>query len=246
MKQKVYESILFAASEGRSCLAILIDPEKFDINRTLDFLKSIPENTTHLFVGGSTVECDQCHRTVLALKEFTTLPIILFPGDYRQITPEADALLFLSLLSGRNPEYLIGQQVKAVPKLSTQELEVIPTAYLLIDGGTESAVARVSSTQPMPQEQVETIVHTAKAGEYMGAQLIYLEAGSGALHPVHPAIISAVTSVVNIPLIVGGGIKTEAQRMAAYEAGAHMVVMGTAYEWEARTKSSKIHKNLSQ
>ena len=244
MMRKIYSSMLLAAAENQSCLAILIDPEKFNTNNTANFLETLPNTTTHLFVGGSTVEGERCEQTVASLKNHTALPIVLFPGDYHQITPKADAVLFLSLLSGRNPEYLIGQQVKAVRQLEKLTLEVIPTAYLLIDGGTESAVARVSETQAMPQEQIEAIVHTAKAGEYMGAQLIYLEAGSGAIHPVHPAIISAVKEVVQIPLIVGGGIRTEAQKIAAYQAGAHMVVMGTVYETNHHVDPSTTNKNL--
>jgi len=230
MIRKVYDSILLAIAKDQPCLAILIDPEKFNRDHTETFLQTLPKTTTHLFVGGSTVEDHLCAEIVACIKEHTTLPVVLFPGDYRQITPNVDAVLFLSLLSGRNPEYLIGQQVKAVSQLSKLDLEVIPTAYLLIDGGAESAVARVSATQPMPQEQIEAIVHTAKAGEYMGAQLIYLEAGSGALQPVHPAIISAVKDVIQVPLIVGGGIKSEAQKIAAFGAGAQIVVMGTVYE----------------
>ena len=244
MTQKIYNSILLAAAKDQPCLAILIDPEKFNLENTANFLETLPNTTTHLLVGGSTVEGERCEQTVASLKNHTALPIVLFPGDYHQITPKADAVLFLSLLSGRNPEYLIGQQVKAVRQLEKLTLEVIPTAYLLIDGGTESAVAHVSETQAMPQEQIEAIVHTAKAGEYMGAQLIYLEAGSGAIHPVHPAIISAVKEVVQIPLIVGGGIRTEAQKMAAYQAGAHMVVMGTAYETNHQVDPSTTNKNL--
>ncbi|NNM21913.1 MAG: geranylgeranylglyceryl phosphate synthase family protein, partial [Flavobacteriaceae bacterium] len=142
----------------------------------------------------------------------------------------ADGLLFLSLLSGRNPDYLIGQHLRSVPKLKNSGLEIIPTAYLLIDGGRESAVAKVTQTRPMSQEGVEEIVHTAMAGQFQGAQLIYLEAGSGALHPVGSKIISEVKKHTQIPLIVGGGIRSQAQQEAAYQAGADMVVMGTAFE----------------
>ena len=225
-----YQSLLKMISEKEKGLAILIDPDKFSIAETAAFLKTIPPQTTHLFVGGSTVAPQFTETTVKAIKRETNLPVLLFPGDHSQITPEADGLLFLSLLSGRNAEYLIGQQVKSVSKLRNSGLEIIPTAYILLDGGNESAVARVSNTKPISQEDLETVIHTALAGQYMGAKLVYLEAGSGAKFPVKPLLIRAVKRVLNIPLIVGGGIRSEIQKQVAYDAGADMVVMGTVFE----------------
>lgn len=230
MNHSHYQSILTAVSEERKSLAILIDPDKFAISETVSFLQQLPTETTHLFVGGSTDANGYTEATVKALKNHSQLPVILFPGDHTQITKFADAILFLSLLSGRNPEYLVGQQLKAVSALRASSLEVISTGYILVDGGTESAVERVSKTKPLSQDAVSAIVHTAIAGEFMGAKFIYLEAGSGAINPVKPQIISEVKRAINIPLIVGGGIKTEAQKQAAYAAGANMVVMGTAFE----------------
>ncbi|MCG2429682.1 geranylgeranylglyceryl/heptaprenylglyceryl phosphate synthase [Aequorivita xiaoshiensis] len=215
---------------GKKQLAILIDPDKFDISETESFLHKIPNDTTHLFVGGSTVENGQTEITVKAIKAKTKLPIFLFPGDFSQITNEADALLFLSLLSGRNAEYLIGQQVKSISKLKSSNLEIIPTGYILIDGGNNSAVSRVTNTQPLYQENIEMIVDTALAGQYMGAKFIYLEAGSGAKNVVNSKIISEVRKNIGIPLIVGGGIRSETQKQDAYNAGADLVVMGTAFE----------------
>ncbi|RMA66310.1 geranylgeranylglyceryl/heptaprenylglyceryl phosphate synthase [Ulvibacter antarcticus] len=225
-----YQSILKLASEKKKGLAILIDPDKFDVSEAAAFLKRIPKETTHLFVGGSTVVAQLTEGTVKALKALSNLPVILFPGDYTQITNRADAVLFLSLLSGRNPEYLVGQQVKSVAQLRISKLEIIPTAYILIDGGHESAVARVSQTKPLSQDDLETVIHTALAGQYMGAKLIYLEAGSGAKFSVQPMLIRAVKRVLNIPLIVGGGIRSDIQKQAAFDAGADMVVMGTVFE----------------
>ncbi|WP_339700666.1 geranylgeranylglyceryl/heptaprenylglyceryl phosphate synthase [uncultured Marixanthomonas sp.] len=230
MNQFHYQNILSDISEGKKSLAILIDPDKFSTFDTASFLQQLPTETTHLFVGGSTDANGHTEATVKALKNHSQLPVILFPGDHTHITKFADAILFLSLLSGRNPEYLVGQQLKAVEKLKASKLEVIPTGYILVDGGTESAVARVSNTKPLSQGAVSTIVHTAIAGEFMGAKLIYLEAGSGAINPVRPEIISEVKKAINIPLIVGGGIKTEAQKQAAYIAGADLIVMGTVFE----------------
>ncbi|MBV1922528.1 MAG: geranylgeranylglyceryl/heptaprenylglyceryl phosphate synthase [Flavobacteriaceae bacterium] len=230
MENRYYQDILKAITEEKKLLAILIDPDKFDTSFTESFFKKIPKETTHLFVGGSTVEFGTIEKTVQALKKFIELPVFLFPGDYAQVTPEAEAILFLSLISGRNPEYLIGQQTKAVPFLKDLDLEIIPTGYILIDGGNESAVARVSETKAMPQSNIENIVNTALAGEYLGAKFIYLEAGSGAKMPVNYSIIEAVKNAISIPLIVGGGIKTEEQKQKAYSFGADLVVMGTAFE----------------
>lgn len=230
MEGSFYKAFLKWINENKKLLAILIDPDKCDVSETKSFLNKIPKETTHLFVGGSIVANGATEETVKALKAETKLPIFLFPGDHSHITPLADALLFLTLLSGRNAEYLIGQQIKSISKLKVSALEIIPTGYILIDGGNDSAVSKVTKTEPLPQKNIEAIVHTALAGQYMGAKLIYLEAGSGAKFPVNPEIISEVKKSINIPLIVGGGIRTEHQKQAAYNAGADMIVMGTAYE----------------
>lgn len=230
MEENFYKNLLKSIAENERQLAILIDPDKFNISETISFLKKIPNETTHLFVGGSTVANGETEATVQALKTETKLPIFLFPGDHSHITPLADALLFLTLLSGRNAEYLVGQQIKSISKLKNSSLEIISTGYILIDGGNDSAVSKVTNTEPLPQENIENIVDTAMAGQFMGTKLIYLEAGSGAKFPVKPEIISEVKNAINIPLIVGGGIKTDAQKNTAYEAGADMVVMGTAFE----------------
>lgn len=226
----LYNSIQAAANLQQKQLCILIDPEKFAVEETAVFLRNLPAQTTHLLVGGSIVEPGMTETVVKELKRYTAKPVILFPGDHTQITDTADGLLFLSLLSGRNPEYLIGEQTKAVSKLRNSPLEVIPTGYILVEGGNHSAVARVTQTPPMSQENISAIVDTAKAGEFMGAKLIYLEAGSGAKIPVSVAIIEAVKTELHIPLIVGGGIRNSEQLQAAYNAGADLVVMGNVFE----------------
>lgn len=227
---KLYQDILEAVSSNQRLLAVLIDPDKFDEDQARIFLKSLPAQTTHIFVGGSHVEDDKTARTVVAIKKFTNLPVILFPGNSSQITEEADALLFLSLISGRNPEYLIEQQVKSVSRLKNSSLEIIPTGYVLVDGGRECSVQRVSKTTPIPQDELEIIVNTSLAGQYSGKQLIYLEAGSGARFPVSEEIISEVKNALKVPLIVGGGIRSRGQLEKAFEAGADLVVIGTALE----------------
>lgn len=226
----VLNGILEAMASGKKLLAVLIDPDKFDTRRTAEFFRKFPAATTHIFVGGSTVDKGLTETAVKAVNEATSLPIVLFPGDYSQISETADGILFLSLISGRNPEYLIGQQVKAVKQLRGSALEIIPTGYLLIDGGKETAVQRVTGTFPLSQQEIENIVAISLAGEYSGKKLIYLEAGSGANYPVSTEIISEVKAAINIPLIVGGGIRTAAQLEQAYQAGADMVVMGTVFE----------------
>jgi len=226
----VYQNILKAVSEEKKLLSILIDPDKFNTAEAEALLKKIPKTTTHLFVGGSTDPNGHTKATVTALKSKAELPVVLFPGSHLQVTDAANAILFLTLLSGRNPEYLVGQQVKAVPKLRNSALEIISTGYLLIDGGMPSSVSRISNTAPISQSEVALIIDTALAGEYMGAKMIYLEAGSGAKDPVNPKLISAVKKAISIPLIIGGGIRTEKQKNEAYQAGADMVVMGTVFE----------------
>ena len=229
--KNIYNSIVKATQENRKLLAVLIDPEKVTIQQLPSFLEKVNASiATHVFIGGSTDADNMTSRIVEAVKKETSLPILLFPGDYTQVTDKADGLLFLSLISGRNPEYLIEQQVQSIPLVSKMDLEIIPTGYILIDGGTETAVQRVSNTKPMCQNNMDLIVNTALAGEYSGKKLIYLEAGSGATEAVEPIIIKSVKSSLSIPLIVGGGIRTKQQLKNAYQAGADMVVIGTAFE----------------
>ncbi|WP_028376867.1 geranylgeranylglyceryl/heptaprenylglyceryl phosphate synthase [Leeuwenhoekiella sp. MAR_2009_132] len=229
-KKEVYTHFLNAAQNRQSLFAILFDPEEFDGKAIENQLKRIPKNTTHILVGGSTATQSQTQVAVRYIKEQCKLPVVLFPGDYRHITAEADALLFLSLLSGDNAEYLIHQQIKSVDILRDTDIEIIPTGYILIDGGIETAVQRVSNTQPLSQNNIDLIVNTALAGQYTGKKLIYLEAGSGAVNRVSVQIIEAVKKAIAIPLIVGGGIRTQQQLQDAYRAGADMIVVGNAFE----------------
>lgn len=227
----IYQNIVKAAEANTKMLAILIDPEKTVLENLPGlFTKINTSKATHIFVGGSTDKDQKTEEVVRVIKQLTELPVLLFPGDYSQITPKVDGILFLSLLSGRNPEYLIEQQVKSVTTLKNTDLEIIPTGYLLIDGGSETAVERVSRTNPIPQDSIELIINTALAGQFSGKQLIYLEAGSGATMPVGAVITKTVKKALKIPLIVGGGIRTKEQLETAYQAGADMVVIGTAFE----------------
>lgn len=227
----IYQDILKAKSDGKKLLAILLDPDKINWNKWNVLLSKIKNSgATHIFVGGSIVAENLTEKLVEKLKSDIRLPLILFPGDFTQITSKADAILFLSLLSGRNPEYLIGQHVKAVSVLKKTDLEIIPTSYLLIESGRQTTVARVSQTLPIDKNNVDLIVDTAQAGEFLGHKLTYLEAGSGAETPVSKNIIKNVSQNLTIPLIVGGGIRTKKQMNAAYNSGADLVVIGTAFE----------------
>ena len=213
-------------------IAILIDPDKVqNIQKFTDFLKRIELlNPDFIFVGGSTVDKESFTNCCEILKKETSLPIIIFPGAHHQVSEHANGILFLSLLSGRNPDYLIGHQVQAAPVLKKMQLETIPTAYLLIDGGKPSSVSYVSQTTPIPNDQTTIAVNTVMAGEMMGNQIAFLDAGSGALQPVPYKMISEVKKNITIPLIIGGGIKTIQELDCCYQAGANIVVIGNKIE----------------
>ena len=216
---------------GKKMLAILLDPDKTSLEHIPEICKKIASmEVDFIFVGGSVVTKGDTHNLVDALKKTSDIPILIFPGDHSQITPRADGLLFLSLLSGRNPEYLIEQQIKAVPLLKNTQLEVIPTGYILIDGGNKSSVIQASNTEPISRTAVQMAVDTAVAGMYKGKQVIYLEAGSGAKHPVPLKLIDKVKQAIDIPLIVGGGIRSRKQLNDAFDCGADIIVVGTAFE----------------
>lgn len=229
--QNLFQHILQAKNDNRKLLAVLIDPEKVSIEKVSilsDKIKASP--ATHIFVGGSTFSGTHLDELIALLKNEIQLPILIFPGHPSQISNEADGILFLSLLSGRNPEYLIEHHINSVEALEKSNLEIIPTGYLLIDGGKETAVQRVSQTQPIENNNIELAYKTAKAGEFLGKKLIYLEAGSGANQHVSLDMIRFVSQNIHIPLIVGGGIRSMQTIQEVYEAGADLVVIGTAFE----------------
>ena len=227
----IYQNILSAKKESKKLVAVLIDPEKMDLKNITRFLKKVHNSiATHIFVGGSTDINNETENLVLAVKKETNLPVVLFPGDVSQITNKADGILFLSLLSGRNPKYLIDQQIEAAPILKKTSLEIIPTGYILIDGKKETATQKVSNTKPISQENTTLILDTSLAGEFSGKKLIYLEAGSGATEVVSDIIIKQVSKIISVPLIIGGGIRSKKQLEKAFTAGADLVVIGTAFE----------------
>ncbi|MBT8394582.1 MAG: geranylgeranylglyceryl/heptaprenylglyceryl phosphate synthase, partial [Bacteroidia bacterium] len=222
--KKILKDILHSIHKSEKLLAVLIDPDKVDVTYLPNFIRDINKSmATHIFVGGSLVKKKDSEKVVSEIKKHTQLPIILFPGDITQITDEADAILFLSLISGRNPDYLIGKHVQSISNLKGTNLEVIPTGYILIENGNVTSVERVTNTTPIPRKNSKEIVDTALAGELLGLQLIYLEAGSGASQPVPSEIIKAVKKSIRIPLIVGGGIRSKEQLDNAYNSGADLV-----------------------
>ena len=227
----IYNNILKAKAENEKLLAILLDPDKIvweNIDALLEKINQSP--ATHIFVGGSLVLTQKIDDLIIKLKQNCNLPVILFPGNPSQISSHADGILFLSLISGRNPDYLIEHQVNAVPFLKQTKLEIIPTSYILIDGGNETAVSRVSKTKPLARTNLEYILQTAQAGEMLGHKLIYLEAGSGADYAISKKVIKLVSENIAIPLIVGGGITDFREIQKAHNAGANLVVIGTAFE----------------
>ena len=210
-------------------LAVLVDPDKIGekTNQLTDLMSQLPP--TMILVGGST-STSISDSFVNDLRERVGVPVILFPGNASQFTASADGIFFLSLISGRNPEWLIGQQVKAAKVVKSSGMEVIPVGYMLIESGGETAVQRVSHTEPIGRDAIELAVSTALAGELLGLQAIYLEGGSGAKHPVPISMVKAVRQAVSVPIIVGGGLRSAEEVQSAWKAGADLVVIGNALE----------------
>ena len=227
----IYASILKAKKNQQKLLAILVDPDKIELSNVENIATKINQSPANfIFIGGSLVQNNILDDLILSLKHFCQLPIVLFPGNPSQISNNADGILFLSLISGRNPDFLIENQVKAIPVLKKTNLEIIPTAYILIKTGKKTAVEIVSKTKALSQNNPNFILETAQAGEMLGHQLIYLEAGSGADFPIEVTIIQQIAQNISIPLIVGGGIKSLQEIEKAYHSGADLVVIGTAFE----------------
>ena len=227
----IYKDILKAKSESTKLLAILLDPDKVVLENLSDLISKINQSpASHIFIGGSQVKTTIIDELISKIKQNSNLPIVLFPGNPSQISDKADAILFLSLISGRNPDYLIEHQVNAVPILKQTALEIISTGYILIESGTETAVERISKTKPLDRDHIDYVVQTAQAGEMLGNKLIYLEAGSGAKQAVSKDMIKKVAQNIEIPLLVGGGIVNLQGIQDAYQAGADLVVIGTAFE----------------
>lgn len=212
---------------------MLLDPDKVEPETLPSFIqKAVLCGVDFFFIGGSLITNYRLDRLVKVIKENSSVPVVLFPGNSLHIEPNADAILLLSLISGRNPELLIGQHVTAAPLLKRSRLEIIPTGYMLIESGRTTTVSYISNTLPIPADKPDIAVCTAMAGEMLGLQTIFLDAGSGALRPVPADMIRAVSNGIDIPLIVGGGIDTVEKASAAFNAGADLIVVGNAIEWD--------------
>ncbi len=217
----------------RKKLAVLVDPDKPTDAQILSIVeKASAADVDFFFVGGSLLVTDSLDHCIKLIKEHSDIPVLIFPGNSLQISKYCDGFLLLSLISGRNPEMLIGRHVIAAPYLKLYGNEIIPTGYMLIDSGKATSVTYMSDTTPIPHDKDDIAMCTAIAGEMLGLKLIYLEAGSGALTPVSKSMISKVSQMINIPLIVGGGIKTPEMAADAAKAGADIIVIGTAFEKE--------------
>lgn len=227
MKTELYTKI---ATTSRA-IAVLIDPEKVDNGEhLLELLKKAAFAGVHyLFIGGSTVSRSEFTKTVDFIRLNSNLPLIIFPGSSQQISPNVDGMLYLSLLSGRNPDFLIGHHVQSASELYEMNIEIIPTAYLLIDGGTRSSVAYVSQTTPIPRDKTSIVRQTAIAGKLQGKKLLYLDAGSGAQFAVPSEMINELRDLA-MPIIIGGGMRSVEQIKNAHDAGASIVVIGNKLE----------------
>lgn len=217
-------------SSSAKQLAILIDPEKQTADSLQKLAKRIDDSVIDLIFVGSSLSSNDYNACILNIKALTQKPVILFPGNALQLSPNADALLNLSLISGRNPDFLIGEHVKSALFVKKSGLEVIPTGYVLIDGGRKTSVEYMSNTQAIPRDKTDIAVATAVAGEHLGLKTIYLEAGSGAKESVPNAMLKAVKAQIDLPIICGGGIKSKTEIQEKWEAGANIVVIGTAFE----------------
>ncbi len=229
-KETIYNQLLAKQADGKKQIAILLDPDKTALDTLGTLCASLVQAAPdYIFVGGSRVE-HAMDGFVRRLKELVSIPIVLFPGSVSQFTPVADAMLFLSLISGRNADYLVEHHVQGACAIHQSGIETIPTGYILVDGGKQCMVQLVSHTTPIAYDDVQKALSTAIAGQLMGHKLIYLEAGSGAMQSVSTAMIAEVKQQLDIPLIVGGGIRSVEQIHDILEAGADLIVVGNHLE----------------
>ena len=231
MQTTIYNQFTEARKQGKKKLAVLIDPDKVRLGN-LDALidLSIRAKADFFFIGGSLIVNNWLDECLASIKEKCDIPLILFPGDSFQLSYRADALLFLSLISGRNAELLIGKHVITAPYLKMSPLEIISTGYMLVDGGVPTTVSYISNTSPIPADKEDIAVCTAIAGEMLGLRAMYMDAGSGAKFPIPLEMIESVSGAVDVPLIVGGGIRTPERARETVKAGADIVVVGNAFE----------------
>ena len=227
----IYQQFVDQKKANKKAFAVLIDPDKMSdaqIDPVVE--QALAAKVDYFFVGGSLVVVNTVDQNIKRIKTRCDIPVVLFPGAPSQVSSYADALLYLSLISGRNPELLIGQHVISAPMVRSSGLEIMPTGYMVIDGGAPTSVSYMANTAPIPADKDSIALCTAMAGEMLGLRLIYMDAGSGAKHPIQEAMIQKVASSIQVPLIVGGGIKTPEKAAANCKAGADVIVVGNAIE----------------
>ena len=231
MTDLIYQSIAGKKKAGKKSFAVLIDPDKVDEQKITELSDITAEaNVDYLLVGGSLVISNHLDEVVKQIKRQCSIPVILFPGTPSQVSRYADALLYLSLISGRNAELLIGQHVISAPFVKQSGLEIISTGYMVIDGGAPTTVSYISNASPIPSNKNEIAMCTAMAGEMLGMKLIYMDAGSGAERPITEAMIAGVANAIEVPLVVGGGITDPEKAYLNCKAGADVIVVGNAIE----------------
>lgn len=241
---KIYNQINQIITKKGAAYFILIDPDKLPIDKTKEFVQHCEKSGADGFlIGGSLMINGDLDKSINEVKDNCNLPVIIFPGSVNQLSPKADALLYLSLISGRNPEHLIGKHVQAAPLIKKYSLEPISTGYMLIESGRTTTAEYISVSKPIPRNKPEIAAATALAGQYLGMKFIYLEGGSGAESPVPDEMIKLVSKQINVPLIVGGGIRTPEIARAKVKAGANIIVTGNFFENE---NNWKIIKNFAE
>lgn len=247
MKQTIYSDLQKAKELGHKKFVVLIDPDKVRMGNMDAILRLAADaKVDYFFIGGSLIVNDMLDQCLVSIKEQCDIPMILFPGNSMQLSYRADAILFLSLISGRNPELLIGNHVISAPFLRMSPLEIISTGYMLIDGGVPTTVSYMSNTYPIPSNKDDIAVCTALAGEMLGLKMMFMDAGSGARTPVSTSMIESVSGAIQVPLIVGGGISTAEKASANVQAGADVIVVGNAIEKDPQLMidiAAAVHEN---
>jgi putative glycerol-1-phosphate prenyltransferase len=234
MKSAIYQSLSEKKNQGKKSFAVLIDPDKVNSSVLDELIElSLAAKVDYFLAGGSLVISSYLDQCVQHIKQNCSIPVILFPGSPSQVSKYADALLYLSLISGRNPELLIGQHVVSAPFVKQSGLEIMPTGYIVVDGGAPTTVSYISNATPVPADKNEIAMCTAMAGEMLGMKLIYMDAGSGAKRPITESMIKSVAERIDVPLIIGGGIIYPEKAYLNCKAGADLIVVGNAIEKDA-------------
>jgi phosphoglycerol geranylgeranyltransferase len=234
MKIPVYQSLVDKKKAGKKSFAVLIDPDKVSVPSLQQVIElAVKARVDYFFVGGSLVISDHLDECIQQIKSSCSIPVLIFPGSPSQISRHADALLYLSLISGRNADLLIGQHVISAPFVKKSGLEIISTGYMVVDGGAATTVSYISNATPLPADKPDIAMCTALAGEMLGMKLIYMDSGSGAKKAISEEMISTVAKHIEIPLIVGGGIRDAEKAYVNCKAGADVIVIGNAIEKDA-------------